>query len=54
MSLEPPLHKVGSQSFDTIRPMNGYEKSPSFMALAQTVFGTDQQKPQGAAPTSNK
>ena len=34
MALEPPLRKVGSQNFGTIRPMNGYEKSPSFMALA--------------------
>ena len=41
MFLEPPLRKVGSQNFDTICPMNSYEKSPSFMALAQTVFGTD-------------
>ena len=42
MALEPPLRKVGSQTFDTIRPMNGYEKSLSFMTLTQTVFGTDQ------------
>ena len=48
MALEPPLRKVGSQNFDTKRPMNGYEKSPSFMALAQTVFGTDQKKHRGA------
>ena len=47
MALEPPLRKVGSQNLDTIRRMNGYEKSPSFMALAQTVFGTDQKKTTG-------
>ena len=32
----------GSKNFfNIIRPMNGYEKSPSFMVLAQIVFGTD-------------
>ena len=40
MALETSLRKAGSQNFDTIRPMNGYEKSESFMALAQTIFGT--------------
>ena len=48
MVLEPPLLKAGSQNFDTMRPMNGYEKSPSFMALAQTVFGTDRKNHSGA------
>ena len=47
MSLEPPLRKVGSQNFDTIRPVNGYENFPSFMALAQTVFGTDKKNHRG-------
>ena len=59
MALEPLLRKVGSQNFDTMRPINGYEKSPSFMALAQTVFGTDQKNTWVGAdslphPTSNK
>ena len=39
--LEPPQRKVRSQNFGTIRPIDGYEKSPKFMALAQTVFGKD-------------
>ena len=40
--------------FDTMRPMNGYEKSPTFMALGQTVFDTDQKNHKGAdsTPTS--
>ena len=57
MALEPPLRKVGSQNFDKIRPINGYEKSVSFMALAQMVFGTDQKNTRGAdsvPPTSNR
>ena len=57
MSLEPPLmRKVGSQNFGTIRPIDGYEKSPSFMALAQMFFGTDQKNHMGADPptTSNR
>ena len=58
MALEPPLRKVRSQNFDTIRPMNGYENYLSFMALAQTVFDTDQKNHKGGRftppPTSNR
>ena len=50
MSLEPPPRKVGSQNFGTIRPKEGYEKSLSFMALAQTVFGTDKKNTGGDSP----
>ena len=41
MALEPPLRKVGSQNFDTTRPIAGYENLLSFMALVQAVFGRD-------------
>ena len=47
MFLEPPLHKVGSQNFGTIRPMDGYEKSPNFLTLAKR-FWYRLEKPHGA------
>ena len=50
VSLEKPLRKVGSQNFVTIRPIDGYENSLKFMALAQTVFDTDYKNHRGVNP----
>ena len=44
MALEPPLRKVGSQNFGTMRQIDVNEKAQSFMALAQMFFGTDKKK----------